>query len=208
MNKLVLIWTCISFTQHTLIENNRSKLKHQPMFSFWRNQTEALSNTDLFVDLSFVQTVYLFPPKVSITIQASERSVRVTILGTILRSLSKTRNWHEYIRCINVLKTFLIHHVFQNTYSLDTVSEEVRFVCLHNDNIKEVPPVFSHHVHHSFIPVHREKEKNRYQIATEQFIMSQSGVTKTCATESVHLHKAKGTVGDEKELLSIIDQSM
>lgn len=62
------------------------------MFSFWRSQTEALSNTDLFVDLSFVQTVYLFPPKVSITIQAPERSVRVTALGTILRSLSKTRN--------------------------------------------------------------------------------------------------------------------
>ena len=178
------------------------------MFSFWRSQTEALSNTDLFVDLSFVQTVYLFPPKVSITIQAPERSVRVTALGTILRSLSKTRNWHEYMGCINVLKTFLIPHVLQNIYSLYTVCEEVRFVCLHNDNIKEVSPVLSHHVRHPFIPVHKEKETNRYQIATEQFIMSQSGVTKTRATESVHLHKAKGTVGDEKELLSIVDQSM
>lgn len=110
--------------------------------------------------------------------------------------------------CINVLKTFLIPHVLQNIYSLYTVCEEVRFVCLHNDNIKEVSPVLSHHVRHPFIPVHKEKETNRYQIATEQFIMSQSGVTKTRATESVHLHKAKGTVGDEKELLSIVDQSM
>lgn len=49
-----------------------------------------------------------------------------------------------------------------NIYSLDTIGEEVRFVSMHNDNIEEVPPVFSHHVCHSFIPAYR-KGKNRLQ---------------------------------------------
>lgn len=42
-------------------------------------------------------------------------------------------------------------------YSLDAISEEVWLVCLYNDNIKEVSPVFSHHVCHSFIPVGRKR---------------------------------------------------
>lgn len=59
------------------------------------------------------------------------------------------------------------YHFLCNIYSLDTISEKVRFVCLYNDNIKKVPPVFSHHVRHSFIPAHRKKKKLERQIATE-----------------------------------------
>lgn len=63
-------------------------------------------------------------------------------------------------------------------YSLDTVSEEVRFVCVHNDYVKKVSPVFSHHVCHSFVSAHRKHVKKKKSIATEQFTlrMSQSGL--------------------------------
>lgn len=39
--------------------------------------------TDLFVNLSFVQTLDFFPPKVTVTIQAPERSVRATVLEIV-----------------------------------------------------------------------------------------------------------------------------
>lgn len=60
--------------------------------------------------------------------------------------------------------------LFQNMYSLDTISKEVRFVCLYNDNIKEVSPVFSHHVCHSFIPAGRKRTLVK-QIAGELFTL-------------------------------------
>lgn len=41
-------------------------------------------------------------------------------------------------------------------YSLDTVREEMRLVCLHNDHVKKVSPVFSHHVRHAFVTAQRE----------------------------------------------------
>lgn len=59
-------------------------------------------------------------------------------------------------------------------YSLDTVREEMRLVCLHNDHIEEVSPVFSNHVCHSFVTAEgrfKKKEKKRLQ---HSFFMSQS----------------------------------
>lgn len=55
------------------------------------SQTVADSNTDLFVDLPFVQTFYLFPSKVSITIQAPERSERVTIWKGVAEIILQTK---------------------------------------------------------------------------------------------------------------------
>lgn len=46
--------------------------------------------TDLFVNLSFVQTLDFFPPKVTVTIQAPERSVRATVLEIV-----KQEHWND-----------------------------------------------------------------------------------------------------------------
>lgn len=50
-----------------------------------------------------------------------------------------------------------VHHGEKlHSHSLDTVGEEVRFVCLHNDHIKEVSPAFPHHVRHSSVTAHTQ----------------------------------------------------
>lgn len=103
-----------------------------------------------------------------------------------------------------IFKISSVRRFLHNFYSLDTIGEEVRFVCLHDDNIEEVSPVFSNHVRHSFIP-----EK---QIATQQLTLSheseQTHNRQPRATDRWHLHKAEGAVGDEEEFLSLADQPM
>lgn len=74
---------------------------------------------------------------------------------------------------------------------------------MHNDNIKEVSPVSSHHVCHSFIPA-RRKEKAGCNRA--DYPCDESEWTR--ANAGLHLHKAKRTVGDEEEFLSMTNQSM
>lgn len=136
--------------------------------------------------MSFVQTVYLFPSKVPITIQPSERSVRATAFKDICEiTLQKTRSWSESIKSIcltvriNNCKSddrCSVHHLRCNIYSLYTISEEVRFVRMHNDNIKEVSPVFSNHVCHSFIPAFRKGKKTQVATGHLAFVMCQHGL--------------------------------
>lgn len=74
---------------------------------------------------------------------------------------------------------------------------------MHNDNIKEVSPVSSHHVCHSFIPARRwwKADCNRTVYPYDESEW-------TRANDGLHLHKAKRTVGDEEEFLSMTNQSM
>lgn len=87
------------------------------------------------------------------------------------------------------------------THSLDAIGEEVRFVSVNDDDVKEVSPVFSHHVSHSFVTAHRKDWSEH--------------VVQPCAELGLvggdllqHLHEAKGTVSDEKEFFSMTNQSL
>lgn len=106
-------------------------------------------NIDLFVYVPFVQAVYFLPPKVSIAVQLPERPVRVKILRDIT---AQNKTWVSLlIRSQRITGRLAVFCVKLN-HSLDAVSEEVRFVCMHDDDIKKVSPVLSHHVSHSFVP--------------------------------------------------------
>lgn len=94
------------------------------------------------------------------------------------------------------------HHL----YSLDTVSEEVRFVCMHNDYVKKVSPIFSHHVCHSFVSAHRKRIKKKHCNRTVH--PSHESEWSLWVTDSQHLHKAKRAVGDEEEFLALTNQSI
>lgn len=56
-----------------------------------------------------------------------------------------------FIRSQRITGHLIVFSV-RRPHSLDTVSEEVRFVCMHDDHVKEVSPVLSHHMSHSFVP--------------------------------------------------------
>lgn len=118
------------------------------------NTAALVRMTHLLVNLSFFQTGYLLPPQVSITIQAPERSVTI-FKKALLRWVSGSRITQLPQKQVNLL---------------DAVGKEVRLVCLYNDNIEEVSPLFPHHVCHSFIPAHRKK-KNFF--LAQQLVVSQ-----------------------------------
>lgn len=101
----------------------------------------------------------------------------------LLRSLFGLRNW-----------------ITVNSYLLDTVSEEVRFVCLHNDDIKEFSPVLSHHVCHSFVPAHTTIVLTDCKWSVYWVGVSYCG--------HGYLHKAERTVGNEEQFLSLANQLM
>lgn len=85
----------------------------------------------------------------------------------------------------------------------------MRLVCLYNDHVKKVSPVFSHHVRHSFVTAEgRFKKKQKENIATQQFVSWVRADREIWATDNQHLHKAKGAVGDEKEFLAMANQAI
>lgn len=145
--------------------------------------------THLLVNLSFFQTGYLLPPQVSITIQAPERSVTI-FKKALLRWVSGSRITQLPQKQVNLL---------------DAVGKEVRLVCLYNDNIEEVSPLFPHHVCHSFIPAHRKKKKLFFSTAA---CCESEGKATAATSFCLYLHKTERTVGDEEKLLSMTGQFM
>ena len=57
----------------------------------------------------------------------------------------------------------LLSLVNRNTqHTLDTIIEEVGFICLNDNHIEKVPPILSYHVHHPFVPA-EQKEQGRLE---------------------------------------------
>lgn len=85
----------------------------------------------------------------------------------------------------------------------------MRFVCLHDHNIEEVPPVFPHHVRHPFVPAWRKENNGLQQFGfLLHFVMGWSELLQLQTSHSSNSHKAERTVGDEEELLPMTGQAV
>lgn len=85
----------------------------------------------------------------------------------------------------------------------------MRFVCLHNHNVKEIPPVFPHHVRHPLVPAHSRKNYTLQQFGLLlHCVRSWRELLQLQTSHDSNSHKAEGTVGDEEKLLSMTAQSV